>query len=97
MLKIIGESYPILGLYLLLLNSATFFLYGWDKRCAVRQAWRVPEKSLLLVAFLGGGLGAWLGMLYFHHKTKHWQFKFGVPLMLLAHLWLGQRLWDYLR
>ena len=57
-------------LVLLVWNVLAFLLYGWDKFCAVRSRRRVPEKNLLGVAFLAGGVGAWLGARTFHHKTS---------------------------
>ena len=69
--------------YLALVNLLTFVLYGVDKRKAQKGAWRVPEKTLLLLPLLGGSVGGILGMQTFRHKTKHWYFKFGLPAMLV--------------
>ena len=71
------------------LNLLSFALYGIDKSKAKRGAWRIPEKTLLLAALLGGSLGALLGMEVFRHKTKHWKFKLLVPLFLILHIALG--------
>ena len=57
---------------------------GTDKRRARRDAWRIKERTLFLSALLGGSLGAILGMRAFHHKTKHWYFVWGMPLILFA-------------
>ena len=70
--------------YLLGINLLTFFIYGIDKWKARRDKWRVPEATLLMLAALGGSVGALLGMFVFHHKTKHKKFLIGVPLILLA-------------
>lgn len=78
--------WKIIVLYLAIMNAAAFFLYGMDKRKAIRNKWRIPEKTLLGVAFLGGSIGALVGMRVFHHKTKHWKFKIGVPLCLILHM-----------
>lgn len=78
----------ILLIWYLVINLAAFILYGIDKRKAVKQAWRIPESRLILVAVLGGGLGAWLGMKVFHHKTKHIKFTVFVPLFLILHILL---------
>ncbi len=72
-------------------NAAVFALYGADKRKARNDAWRIPERTLLLTAFLFGGAGAFLGMLVFRHKTKHTAFTVLVPLF--AFLGLGAVLW----
>ena len=72
--------------YFLGINFLTFFLYGLDKRKAVKNRWRIPEKTLLGTALIGGSIGALAGMRMFHHKTKHWNFKLLVPLFLALHL-----------
>ncbi len=74
---------------LLLVNLLAFALYGIDKLKAKKGAWRIPESTLLLVAFLGGSLGALLGMELFRHKTKHAKFKILVPLFLVLHIALA--------
>ncbi|MBR3786474.1 MAG: DUF1294 domain-containing protein [Firmicutes bacterium] len=73
----------ILWYYLLAVNLLAFFLYGIDKRKAVKDQWRIPEATLLGVAFVGGSIGAWAGMQVFRHKTKHWKFKILVPVFFL--------------
>lgn len=70
--------------YLLAVNLLTFATYGIDKYKARHARWRVREVSLLLLAALGGSIGALLGMHLFRHKTKHKKFRYGVPLILLA-------------
>lgn len=76
----------ILIVYLVLVNITAFAMYGIDKRQAVKLKWRIPEKTLLLVALVGGGIGAFAGMRIFRHKTKHWQFMIGVPACILLHV-----------
>lgn len=69
--------------YLILVNSIGFFLMGNDKKRAVRHLWRIPEKTLFLCSLIGGSIGTWAGMYVFRHKTKHWYFVVGMPLILL--------------
>ena len=76
----------IILIYLIVINVATFFTYGLDKWKAKRSKWRIREASLLLLAVLGGSLGAWLGMKVWHHKTLHKKFKYGVPAILIIHM-----------
>ena len=76
----------ILMVYLLAINLAAFAVYGIDKRRARKQAWRVPEKTLFLLAILGGSIGALAGMHAFHHKTRHWYFRFGIPAILILQI-----------
>ncbi|MBR3599618.1 MAG: DUF1294 domain-containing protein [Lachnospiraceae bacterium] len=67
-------------------NLVVFCIYGYDKRCAIKDKWRVPEKVLIGLAFLFGSVGAYLGMSVFRHKTKHTKFTVLVPLALLIHI-----------
>lgn len=68
--------------YLAIINAVAIAAYGWDKLCAIRKWWRVPELTLLGLAAIGGSVGALVAMKLFHHKTLHLKFKYGVPLML---------------
>ena len=79
--------------YLAAVNVVTFTVYGIDKRKARRGAWRIPEKTLFLLPLLGGSVGALLGMKVFRHKTKHWYFVWGIPIILLAQTALAAWLW----
>lgn len=72
----------ILG-YLLAVNIATFFLYGIDKYKAKKGRWRISEATLLLMAVIGGSIGAWAGMRLWHHKTMHKKFKYGIPAIII--------------
>jgi uncharacterized membrane protein YsdA (DUF1294 family) len=64
-------------------NFVVFVMYGADKRRAAKGGWRTSEKTLLLAAFIMGGVGALAGMKVFRHKTKHLQFVIGVPLSIV--------------
>ena len=81
-----------LGIYLLAVNLWAFALMGIDKRRAKKDLWRIKERTLFLPVLLGGGVGGILGMKTFHHKTKHWYFRFGFPAILILEiagvLWL---------
>ena len=78
-------------IYLLAVNIIAFLMYGIDKSRARQGKWRISEKTLIGIAVIGGSIGALLGMLVFHHKTKHWYFRFGIPAILLIQgilIWL---------
>ncbi|MCI8428936.1 MAG: DUF1294 domain-containing protein [Lachnospiraceae bacterium] len=70
-------------LYLLLLNLTGFLIMGIDKRRARRHMWRISEKTLFFTALLGGSVGTLAGMYAFRHKTRHWYFVIGMPLILI--------------
>lgn len=79
--------------YLIGINLVGFCLMAVDKRRARKHRWRIPEHTLFAAAILGGSLGAILGMYLCRHKTKHWYFVVGMPLIfvlqLLVFLWWG--------
>ena len=88
---ILGSRWGILWLWLLLINLAALAAYGLDKALAkikehAPRTRRIPEKTLLLLAALGGGPGAWLAMELFRHKTQHRSFRICVPLFTL--IWI---------
>lgn len=73
----------ILALYLIVINITAFAMMGIDKKRAKKHEWRIPEARLFGAALLGGGPGAVLGMYFFRHKTKHWYFVAGMPLIMI--------------
>ena len=74
-----GMIYYIIGI-----NIAAFVVYGLDKLSAKLRSWRVPELWLLALAAVGGSVGAYLAMHLFRHKTLHWKFRLGVPLLFVV-------------
>ena len=76
-------------IYLLAVNAVTFIAYGLDKYKAKHAKWRISEATLLLLAVVGGSIGAWCGMKVWHHKTMHKKFKYGVPVILFLQLALA--------
>lgn len=76
----------ILAYYLIIINAVAFIVYGIDKYKAKKAKWRIPEATLLMLAVLGGSIGAWTGMRVWHHKTMHKKFKYGVPAILLIQI-----------
>ena len=82
-------------LYLLLINAVAFVLMLVDKRKAIKNRWRIPERTLILSAALGGSIGALLGMYTFRHKTKHLSFTLGMPAILIAQVALA--IWIFLK
>ena len=74
--------------YLLLINAIAFVLMLADKHKARKNRWRIPERTLIGSAVLGGGIGALLGMYTFRHKTRHLKFTLGIPAILAIQLFL---------
>ena len=81
-------GYHFITAYLVLINAAAFLLMLLDKQKARRGAWRIPEKTLLTIAILGGSAGAIIGMYMFRHKTRHLKFALGLPLILALQICL---------
>ena len=76
----------MLFLYLIVVNLAAFGLMAADKRRAQKHRWRIPEHTLFAAALLGGSIGAIAGMYLCRHKTRHWYFVLGMPLILACQL-----------
>ncbi len=72
--------------YLLTINIITFIIYGIDKYKSIKHKYRISENTLIILAILGGSLGALMGMISFHHKTKKKKFTILIPIILL--LWV---------
>lgn len=75
-------------IYTAVMSLIAFAAFGIDKYKAKTNRWRISEKTLFLLALLGGGVGAYLGMKVFHHKTRHKQFAIGLPLIMIVQLGL---------
>lgn len=71
-------------IYLVIVNIAALILFGVDKSRAVHHRWRIPEATLFLSALIGGGIGTWVGMYLFHHKTRKWYFVIGIPTIVIV-------------
>ena len=69
--------------YLLAINALSFILFGLDKYKAKKGKWRISEATLLMMAVIGGSIGAWTGMRLWHHKTMHKKFKYGIPIIII--------------
>ena len=77
-----------LYIWLIIINIITFAGFGIDKKKAIDGKFRISESALFLLSLLGGSLGGFIAMHTFHHKTKKWYFKFGIPLILIAQVLL---------
>ena len=80
-------------IYLIIMNLVGLAVMAMDKSKARHHARRIPEKTLFLVSILGGSVGTWAGMYLFHHKTKHWYFVVGMPLILILQICIAVLIW----
>ena len=97
---VIGSPWGWLAIWLVLINLVTFFVFGVDKLKAKRKekhesVRRVPEKTLFILAAIGGSVGALLGMKVWHHKTLHKTFRYGIPAILLLQILVPAGLYIY--
>ena len=91
------EAMLVLSVYLAIINIVGFVMMGIDKRRAVRHQWRISEAALFMTAVFGGGIGCILGMYTFHHKTRHWYFVVGMPVIVLIHIALAAVVYFYIK
>lgn len=75
----------VLVLYYLIINITLFIIMGIDKRKAKKNLWRIKESTLMITALLGGGIGGFLGMKLFRHKTRRWYFYWVFALGIILH------------
>jgi len=75
--------FNIFVLYLIVLNLVGFFIMLVDKKRAIKNQWRISEKTLIGISLIGGSIGMLAGMSTFRHKTKHKKFTIGIPVILV--------------
>ncbi len=79
----------VIDVWLIFINIFTFAAYALDKYKAIHHAWRIPERTLILLAVIGGSVGALIAMYTVRHKTKHKKFVIGVPAILIVQIVLA--------
>lgn len=77
---LVTQLKEFLVLIIILLNTIAYILFYVDKQRAKRNHYRLSEKKLFLASFALGGVGAWIAMWQFRHKTKHKSFVYGIPI-----------------
>ncbi|MBL4935394.1 DUF1294 domain-containing protein [Clostridium sp. YIM B02515] len=82
-------------LYLVIINIFAVFVMYSDKKKAKKGYWRVPEQRLFIIAILFGSLGILIGMRMFNHKTRHFKFVFGIPVILIIQIYIIYRFFYY--
>ena len=78
--------YLWIAAYVLAINVIGFFSMYLAKRKARKKLWRIPEATLFLIAIIGGSIGSIIGMHLFRHKTRHWYFVYGMPVILVLQI-----------
>jgi len=78
--------YTVIAIYLAIINLIGFVVMGIDKNRAKKRAFRIPEATLFTMAIIGGSIGTILGMHIFRHKTRHWYFLYGMPVILILQI-----------
>lgn len=81
-----GNTFCFLALYTIAINCIGFVIMGYDKQRAIKHEWRIKEKTIFVIGFLGGCIGILLGINIFRHKTKHKKFVYGIPFILFIQL-----------
>lgn len=76
----------VISAYLVGMNVVGLFIMYADKQKAKAGKWRIPESTLFLISAIGGSFGTMVGMYLFRHKTKHWYFVIGMPLIFIVHV-----------
>ena len=98
---VLGSPWGILAVWLVIINLVTFLVFGVDKLKAKRKekhesTRRVPERTLFILAAMGGSVGALLGMRVWRHKTLHKTFRIGIPLILFLQIFIPAGLYLYM-
>jgi len=86
MMELVINYWKEILIYILVINMIAFGAMGLDKFKAQKGMWRTKEKTLFILAAIGGCIGAIAGMYTFRHKTKHNQFVYGMPIILIAQI-----------
>ncbi|MBQ6789319.1 MAG: DUF1294 domain-containing protein [Clostridia bacterium] len=88
--------YKIVLIYLALISLTSIITTAWDKHCAKRDMWRVPEKTLLILSALGGSVAMYITMKTIRHKTKHPKFMVGIPVIIFLQVAAVAAVWYFL-
>ena len=86
--RLLDNTFIVLIGYFVLVNLMALLLMAIDKQKARKDRFRIPEAVLFLSAIIGGSIGSLAGMFLFHHKTRKWKFRIGMPLILLLQVGL---------
>ncbi len=88
--------YKIVLIYLAVISLVSMITTAWDKHCAKRDMWRVPEKTLIIMSILGGSVAMYVTMKTIRHKTKHPKFMVGIPVIIFLQVAAVAAVWYFL-
>ena len=88
--------YKIVLIYLAVISLVSMITTAWDKHCAKRDMWRVPEKTLIIMSILGGSVAMYVTMKTIRHKTKHPKFMVGIPVIIFLQVAAVAAMWYFL-
>ena len=88
--------YKIVLIYLAVISLVSVITTAWDKHCAKRDMWRVPEKTLIIMSILGGSVAMYVTMKTIRHKTKHPKFMVGIPVIIFLQVAAVAAVWYFL-
>lgn len=77
--------YILIG-YIIIINIISFFIMLYDKKQAIYHNFRISEKTIFIVSLLLGGIGTYVGMYVFRHKTKHLKFTISIPIVIILNI-----------
>ena len=87
--------YILIG-YIIIINIISFFIMLYDKKQAIYHNFRISEKTIFIVSLLLGGIGTYVGMYVFRHKTKHLKFTIGIPIVIILNIISVFHIFNYL-
>ena len=86
----------IILIYIAAISLISIITTVWDKHCAKRDMWRVPEKTLIIMSILGGSVAMYATMKMIRHKTKHPKFMVGIPVIIILQIAAIAAVWYFL-
>ena len=89
-------KYILIILYAVAINIVAVTVTVKDKKAAKRRKWRIPERTLFIIAALSGCVCMYATMLAIHHKTRHKRFMIGIPVIFACEIFTAVAVWGIL-
>lgn len=78
--------FTLIVIYLLFINIKSYVIFAKDKKSAIKNKQRIPERVLFNHMWMGGAVGSALAMFLLRHKTQHKNFTVTVMILLFVQL-----------